>query len=570
MLSEIPLSEYPRPQFKRDSYLSLNGKWDYSINTSPLKPTEFDGKILVPYSPETELSGVSKMVKKGDFLHYKRTFNLTSEFLKDRVLINFGACDQECKVFINDSFVGVHKGGYTPFSFDITKFLVKGENEIYLLVVDDASSDVYGRGKQVYKSGGIWYKPTSGLWQSVFIESVSENYIESLKLLPDYDNKKLKIIAVSSKNEDIELETVLNGKSNSFTFKSGEEFSLDVKDYKEWTPDTPELHPIYLKSGEDKVESYFGIRKFSKERINGKYYFTLNNKPFFFNGLLDQGYYEGSYTPKSNLDLFEEIKQVKALGFNMLRKHIKVEPMLWYYYCDVLGITVWQDMINGGKPYSPVRIALLPFIKVNLNDNNYKLMGRDNPLSREQYFKESTEMMNALYNVVSLALYSPFNEGWGQFDAIKVTEYFKTIDDSRLYDHASGWIDKGGGDVYSRHVYFRKCKPKNDKKRVLALTEFGGYSFPLENHTFCDKKFGYKMFQNGISYENAYINLYENEIIPLIENEGLSATVYTQLSDVEEEINGLFTFDRILKIDKEKLIKLNKKVSESFNDLFKD
>ncbi|MBO5889713.1 MAG: glycoside hydrolase family 2, partial [Clostridia bacterium] len=306
------------------------------------------------------------------------------------------------------------------------------------------------------------------------------------------------------------------------------------------------------------------LRKFSKQEIDGKHYFTLNNKPFFYNGLLDQGYFEGSYTPKSNLDLYNEIKSVKDLGFNMLRKHIKVEPMLWYYYCDILGITVWQDMINGGKQYSPLRIALLPFIKVNLDDTNYKLMGRDNPLSREQYYFEALEMMENLYNVVSLALYTPFNEGWGQFDAVKTTDYLKTIDNSRLYDHASGWIDKNSGDVYSRHIYFRKCAPINDKKRVLALTEFGGYSFPLKDHTFTDKKFGYKMFNNNSDFTKAYKNLYYNEVFPLIKNQGLSATVYTQLTDVEEEINGLFTFDRVLKMDKEVLIKINKELYEIF------
>ncbi len=563
--TNAPLLEYPRPQFKRDSYFSLNGLWDYSINKSNVKPSNYDGAILVPYSPETQLSTVNKQVSKGDFLHYRRTFTIDKSFLRDRVLINFGACDQVCDLYVNDNYVGNHKGGYNSFSFDITDFITLGENEIYLLVIDDCNSDIYGRGKQHVNPKGIWYHQTSGLWQSVWLESVYANYITKLKILPNYDSKTLKLLAISSNGEDIKVEIVNESKTYKYTLKSNESLDIDVSSFKEWTPDAPELYPIYLRSGKDKVESYFGIRKFSKEEINGKFYFTLNNKPFFYNGLLDQGYFEGSYTPKSNEDLYNEVKKVKDLGFNMLRKHIKVEPMLWYYYCDILGVTVWQDMINGGKQYSPLRIALLPFIKINFDDTNYKLMGRDNPLSRKQYLAEALEMMDNLYNVVSLALYTPFNEGWGQFDAIKTTEYLKTIDSSRLYDHASGWIDKGSGDVYSRHIYFRKCNPKNDKKRVLALTEFGGYSFPLKNHTFTDKKFGYKMFKEQDEFTKAYKNLYYNEVFPLIKEQGLSATVYTQLTDVEEEINGLFSFDRVLKIDEDVLVKINEELYEIFD-----
>ncbi len=565
----IPLSEYPRPQFKRDSYLSLNGTWEYAITSTEVKPQNFDGTILVPFSPETQLSTVNKVVKKGDFLHYKRTFTLDKHFLKDRVLINFGAIDQTAKVFINGEFIGEHFGGYNAFSFDITSFIIRGENEIYILVTDDCTSDIYGRGKQSIKSRGFWYHSTSGIWQSVFIESVNDNYITKLKLTPNYDEKVLKILATSSLNKDITIVLQTETKPIKYTFKSNEEFIIDVSSFKEWSPSSPELYPFTLTSGKDKVESYFGLRKFSKEKINDKYYFTLNNKPFFFNGLLDQGYFEGSYTPKTNLEMYNEVKKVKELGFNMLRKHIKVEPMLWYYYCDILGVTVWQDMINGGKPYSPIRIALFPFININLDDTNYKLMGRDNPLSREQYYIEGDEMVENLYNVVSLALYSPFNEGWGQFDSVKATKHFKELDSTRLYDHASGWLDKGAGDVNSKHIYFRKCTPNNDYKRVLALTEFGGYSFPLKNHTFTSKKFGYKMFNDSNALLKAYKNLYYNEVFPLIKNEGLSATVYTQLTDVEEEINGLFTFDRVLKIDENELKKINKDLYKVFEESVK-
>ncbi len=563
--NSIPLPEYPRPQFKRESYLPLNGLWDYAITRASEAPFNFDGQILVPYSPETELSTVNRTVKKGDFLHYRRAFILEKPFLKDRVLINFGACDQTCKVYINELFIGEHLGGYNAFTFDITSAIKQGENEIRLVVTDDCTSDVYGRGKQHPSPKMLWYKQTSGLWQSVWLESVNENYVKKLKFTPDYDSKALKILAISSLGKDITLELQTETKPIKQILKSGVEAVIDVSSCKEWSPDSPELYPFTLKSGKDRVESYFGLRKFSKAMFNGKLLFTLNDKPFFYNGILDQGYFDGGYTPRSNFEFYSEIKKVKELGFNMLRKHIKVEPMLWYYYCDILGVTVWQDMINGGKPYSPLRIAIFPFVKLNLDDNNYKLMGRDNPLSRKQYYFEAEEMLENLYNVVSLALYSPFNEGWGQFDSVKATEHFKELDGSRLYDHASGWLDKGAGDVNSKHVYFRKCALKNDKKRVLALTEFGGYSFPLENHTFTSKKFGYKMFKNKTDFTKAYKNLYFSEVFALIENEGLSATVYTQLTDVEEEINGLFTFDRVLKIDEAELVNINNELYKIFD-----
>jgi hypothetical protein len=283
---------------------------------------------------------------------------------------------------------------------------------------------------------------------------------------------------------------------------------------------------------------------------------------------LDQGYWvDGLYTPPSNKAMYDEILAVKNLGFNMLRKHIKVEPMLWYYYCDVLGILVWQDMINGGGSYPSIRIMLAPFINLRLDDKNYKKMKR-NDKSRKQYYFEAEEMMSQLNNVTSLCLYTPFNECWGQFDAVNVTNHLKNIDSTRLYDHASGWQDKYAGDLCSKHIYFRKVKMKNDSKRILALTEFGGYSYPVDGHVFSSKKFGYKIFNDKDKLQKRYADLYKNEIIPLIKNEGLCATVYTQLTDVEDEINGLFTYDRLLKFDADFLINLNNLVYKSFNEIF--
>lgn len=562
----IPLFEYPRPQLKRDSYFCLNGIWDYKIlkENSLLK----QGKINVPYSPECELSGVLTQLKKDQTLIYERNFTLPSDFNKGVVLLNFGACDQVTKVYLNDKFVGENQGGYLPFSFDITPFL-KEENLLRVEVIDDAGSPIYGRGKQSYKRGGIWYTATSGIWQTVFIESVPTNYIKSIKLLPNYDDKTLSVtVNAIGENKNFKVEIVDNGEV--IALGSGENnVVLDVSNCKPWSVDCPELYKIYVYLGNDKIESYFGLRKFSVIEKNGVKLFALNNKPIFHNGLLDQGYFnKGLYTPQSNQAMYNEIKAVKDLNFNMLRKHIKVEPLLWYYYCDILGVLVWQDMINGGEKYKTHRIILAPFINLRLNDKNYKSMGRSQA-SREQYYKEAYALQDLLYNSVCVCLYTPFNEAWGQFDCVEVTKKLKQRDGSRLYDHASGWQDNGGGDVYSRHIYFRKAKPKNDKKRVLALTEFGGYSLHLKEHSFSDKKFGYKTFKNKEGLLNAYKNLYINQVIPLIKKQGLSATVYTQLTDVEDEINGIFTFDRVLKIDKNALENLNREVIETFDEIYK-
>lgn len=562
-VSDIPLVEYPRPQFRRDSYLSLNGEWEYCIKKDKEIPSQFSGKIIVPYSPESELSGVKRQLQSDEFLFYKRIFTLPENFAKKNVILNVGACDQITTIIINGKVVGEHKGGYLSFSFDITDYLLDRENEIIFIVTDDASSDVYGRGKQKYKRGGIWYTATSGIWQSVWLENVPEKYLTSVKLLPELDTKKLFITPISSFDGDVYVE-ILDGNNliTSKYCKANTKTEIDVSKCKEWTTDNPELYRVVMTFDDDVVESYFGLRKFSSIVINNKKYFALNNKPIFHNGLLDQGYWhDGIYTPKTNKTMFDEVKAVKDLGFNMLRKHIKVEPMLWYYYCDILGVLVWQDMINGGGEYPFYRIALCPFFNLKIDDTNYKKMKRSEQ-SREWYFNEAIGLIEQLYNCVSICLWTPFNEAWGQFDAFNVWKKLVKIDNSRLYDHASGWQDKGGGDLNSRHIYFRKIKMKNDYRRILSLTEFGGYSYALKGHVFTNKKFGYKGYKSADDLQKAYEKLYKTEIFPAIIKDGLSATVYTQLSDVEDEINGLFTYDRILKFDGEKVKEIN---SELYN-----
>ena len=567
-LLNLPLSEYPRPQFERDSYLCLNGLWDYAIKKSDVFLDKFDGKILVPYSPESNLSGVKKQVGPDDFLHYHTVFNLEDGFNKGRVFLNFGACDQVCKVYLNGVFVGMHEGGYNSFSFEITNYLVDYDNNLYIIVTDDANSDIYGRGKQKYKRGGIWYTATSGIWQTVWLESTPKNYIKSITFTPDIDNNLLHVCCDKVGDGPVNLNILDDGETVK-TCSFDNKISIDVTNFKLWSPENPNLYRVEVTFNDDIVRSYFGLRKFSIINLNGKKYFALNNKPYFNNGLLDQGYWvDGLYTPPSNKAMFDEIKSVKDLGFNMLRKHIKVEPMLWYYYCDLLGVLVWQDMINGGKQYPAWRIMLAPFINLKLDDTNSKKMGRTNE-SYKQFLIESRQMHAQLYNTASICLFTPYNECWGQYKAQEVYELFKLLDPSRLYDHASGWVDVGAGDLTSRHIYFRKAKMKNDGIRILALTEFGGYSYSLKGHVFTSKKFGYKSFSNKDALQKAYKKLFVNEIIPLILNEGLCATVYTQLSDVEDEVNGLFTYDRILKFDKDFLVEVNRLVYKTFEDSIK-
>lgn len=562
--SGVPLGEYPRPQFARQSYLPLNGSWQYAFTLTEAEPERYDGAITVPYSPESSLSGVSRQLQAEEFLHYRRVFTLPQGFNRGRVLLNVGACDQRCKVFCNGKYVGGHEGGYLPFTLELTPYLCDGENELRVIVRDDASSDVYGRGKQSYNSGGIWYTAISGIWQSVWLESVPQNYLYGLKITPDYAGGTLSLTCSLTGGGEVSF-YVYDGKTpvcSAENVLSGEVCVLDVSMCRPWSPQSPDLYKIVIIGGEDRAESYFGLRTFSREERGGKHYFTLNGRPIFESGLLDQGYWgDGIYTPESNRQMYDCLKKVKSLGFNMLRKHIKVEPLLWYYYCDVLGILVWQDMLNGGAPYKKWRINLGPFIDLHLNDADYVSMGRGNVRSREMYMQEALGTAQTLYNCVSVCLFTLFNEGWGQFDAVKVWQKFVALDDTRLYDHASGWQDKGGGDLCSRHIYFRKAKLKNDGRRVLALTEFGGYSFTEKVKK---RAFSYKNFRSREKFTAALQKLFLGEIVPLIKRQGLCATVYTQLCDVEQEINGLFTSDFVCKVDEDTLIAINSALYSAF------
>lgn len=562
---EHPLPEYPRPQLRRDSYLNLNGRWQYAIrNGKEKEPVSYDGEIVVPFSPESFLSGVMKKVMPEDRLWYRRTFTLPEGFRKDKVLLHFGAVDQSCQVYVNGRLAGSHEGGYLPFSCDITAALAAGENTLTVAVTDATSRSRHAYGKQSFHPGGIWYTPQSGIWQTVWLESVPENYVEKLTIIPDLDHKRVRLVLQAKDPEGanvvVRKDGVVIAEDWYDASREYEEFPITDENLRPWTPEDPFLYDVTVTlKGGDKVESYFGMRKFGVTTVNGKKVLALNDRPIFMSGVLDQGYWsDGLYTPPSDEAMVYDIRKMKECGFNMLRKHIKIEPLRWYYHCDRLGMLVWQDMVSGGSRLDPLVIQAAPFLGIHLNDGRYGRFGREEEAGREQFVRDLHDTVELLRNTVSLAVWVPFNEGWGQFDSLLATQTLWELDPTRLVDHASGWHDQGGGDFKSRHVYFKPVRLKHDKDRVLALTEFGGYSLPVPGHTAGDKPFGYRMYQSAGEYMDALARLYEQEIIPCLDKQALSAAVYTQVSDVEDEVNGILTFDRkSCKVDVPRMQRIN-------------
>lgn len=553
---EHPLPEYPRPQFVRDSYINLNGMWNFAIKHTASIPFNFPGTIVVPFSPETELSGVYKTLAAGDYLFYEKNFVLPEGFNKGRVFINFGAVDQIATVFLNDKMVGGHKGGYTPFTCELTDYILPEgeENQLVVRVQDFTDRNSYSRGKQKTKRGGIWYSPQSGIWQSVWLESTPKEYLESVKITPDYDNAQVEFEYFGT--DDVE---VLIYDGDNLIADTSDKI-VKIPDFKSWSPESPFLYDVVFKACGEEIKSYFGMRKFSVDTDSkGLKRLFLNNKPYFHNGLLDQGYYpDGFLTPPTNQAMENDVLFAKKAGFNMLRKHIKIEPLLWYHYCDVNGILVWQDMVNGGGEYG-LEVSVIPFIGITLDDRNYSLFHRTDKEGRDLYYQELEETVNHLYNCPCIALWVPFNEGWGQFDSEKAYNKVKELDHTRVIDSTSGWHDMGHSDVISKHIYFTPIKVKAGDRPYL-LSEFGGLGLKIHNHTFNNKMFGYKVYRSKDSLTKAYSKLYNNVIIPQIKD-GLSATVYTQITDVEDELNGLMTYDReIIKIDMDELKNINERV----------
>ncbi len=549
------LDEYPRPQLVRDSHLNLNGHWDYAI--TPLEaeePAAYDGEILVPYSPETALSGVRRTVSAREALWYRRTVVLPEHFVKDRVLLHFGAVDQSCEVLLNGVKVGGHVGGYLPFVLDVTEALVPGENTLVVKVRDVTDAADHARGKQRGEHGGIWYTPQSGIWQTVWAESVPAEHVRDMVIVPHLDEACVEVTvrAQAERGRTARVDVLRDGAVIATAETApGVPVRLPITDVRTWTPEDPYLYDLEVRLGDDLVRGYFGMRSFGVgPDASGLPRLLLNGRPYFHAGVLDQGYWDGGmYTPPSDEAMVRDIQTMKDLGFTMLRKHAKIEPLRWYHHCDRLGILVWQDIVNGGGPYRPAVVtlpAVLPIVRLrDVGPRAHRRLGRADADGRAEFESELRATVEHLRNVVALAVWVPFNEGWGQFDAARIAAELTELDTTRTIDHASGWHDQGAGDIRSLHVYFRRFRVPGRRRdrRVLALTEYGGYSLPVEGHRSSERLFGYRRYRTSDDLARAFVRLHEQQIIPAIPH-GLSATVYTQLSDVQDEMNGLLTQDR--------------------------
>ncbi len=561
-----PLAEYPRPAMRRDSCEILNGPWQYAITQTAEYPAAWQGSILVPYSPEAPASGVGRTLQPGQWLHYHRLFAPPAGE-GGRVLLHFGAVDYACAVQVNGHLAGGHRGGYWPFTLDITDLLNgTGRNSLWVAVQDPTGHGTQARGKQTLKPGGMFYPAQSGIWQTVWLERVPDNYIQTLTVTPDYDARTVTVRVHTAKpGGAVNLWAMVRagGVTIAEDWGSDEadqdgEVTLNIPEehFFPWSPDTPFLYDLTVgtnqgeEAGLDTVHSYFALRKWScAPDAHGVLRFCLNDKPILLNGLLDQGYWpEGLYTPPSDAAVERELSEVKALGFNLLRKHAKIEPQRWYYHCDRLGLIVWQDIVNGGSAYNLWFVTYLTNVLQPLlrrfpdGKAAYSLLSRAKPAGREEYAHELADTVQALRCHPCIACWVPFNEGWGQFDAGKAVQALRALDGTRLVDEASGWFDQGGGDVHSLHNYFYPLRIR-PQKRTVALSEYGGIAWPMPGHEPPHKTYGYGTAKDRQELTARYKKLQLKTVLPQLEK-GLSALVYTQLTDVEDEVNGLFTYDR--------------------------
>ena len=540
----IPLSEYPRPQFKRDSYICLNGYWEYAIRKEDKIPSKFDGQILVPFSPEVSKSGVNKTVLPDDYLFYKLNIELPKEFIKDKVILHFCAVDQIAEVFVNDQFVMKHVGGFLPFEMDIKPYMEGNKATIIVRVQDTTNASYHSSGKQALKPEGIWYKPQSGIYMPVWLESVKTGYIESIKITPDIDEKVVKI-SFKSSNKSAKL----NLNNQIYEIEADKENIIPIENMELWSPENPYLYEFTISNDVDEVSSYFAMRKISLiKNEKGMKVIALNNKPYFMKGVLDQGYYQdGLLTPNSDEDYINDINLIKSLGFNVSRKHIKIESMRWYYHCDRLGLLVWQDFVNGCTKYDFWLNQVPLFVRYKISDHRYKKFFRENEEGRKETYQEFLDTIDLLYNCPCIVYWTIFNEAWGQFDAKEIYEQLKLVDPTRIYDHASGWHDQGSSDVKSMHIYKWKVRVPAKYKlkgRAYVCSECGAYILDKRLKEAKKKEgFIYLLFNNKEDFQKEYIRFISEEIKPA-KKRGMSGFIYTQLSDVEEEMNGFITYDR--------------------------
>ncbi|WP_461223790.1 glycoside hydrolase family 2 protein [Lacticaseibacillus suihuaensis] len=562
------LLDYPRPQLRRANWQCLNGAWDYAITPTAAEPVAYDGQINVPFSPESRLSGVSRQLQPGETLWYRRTVDLPWHTAGQHVLLHFGAVDQFCRVFVNRQPVGEHLGGYWPFTIELPTDAPT--IELIVAVQDRSDRGLEAYGKQKLDRGHIWYTAQSGIWQTVWLEVTPAVYIADLTITPQVASQSVKVnVRLNQPGHAAITATVRQaGAIVAQATTDRASLTLTLPRPRLWSPSDPFLYDLELLAGEDLVQSYFGMRDFARGKDrHGHAAFLLNGQPLFQSGLLDQGYWQdGLYTAPSDAAMVAELTAIKDMGFNMLRKHIKIEPLRWYYHCDRLGILVWQDLVSGGGPYQDLIIRQLPFLGVTLDDHDYARLGRGDARGRARYLTDLDATVALLKNTVSVCTWVPFNEGWGQFDALRTAGRLRKLDHTRLLDHASGWYDQGGGDFKSAHRYYKPYRVTPDAKgRIQALTEFGGYTLAVPGHTATARPYGYKQFKTAEALTAAIQKLYRTKVFGNLEA-GLAVAIYTQVSDVEDECNGLWTYDRAeLKVKPGVWQAINRRLQEQYN-----
>jgi len=539
-LSGQPWTAYPRPRLRRESWLCLNGEWDFAVTAEDAPPTQYPRRIRVPFCPESLLSGVGEVPPAGSCLFYRRPFTLPAAFNRGRVLLHIGAADQTATVWLNGQLVGEHSGGYEPITLDVTDY-VQEENTLTIRVRDDLDSYVLPYGKQCRKRGGMWYTPVSGIWQTVWLESVPSTYVRALRVKTDSTGAE--IVADGVTEGTVTVATPEGALTVPLT---GGRARVEVDTPRLWCPEDPYLYEFTLAAGEDKVASYFALRTLDIRRVEGIPRLCLNGKPMFLHAVLDQGYWsDGLFTPATPAGYAWDIKKMQELGFNTLRKHIKIEPEQFYYDCDRLGMLVWQDMVNNGD-YSFFRDTALPTVGLKRLPDKHLHRDKATRAAFEQAMEQTVAQLDGHPCIVGWTI---FNEGWGQFDSQRLYERLKAIDPTRFIDTASGWFAGADSDVVSEHVYFKPYKFRPADKPVV-LSEFGGYSYKPAGHVANPTQtYGYRFFKEQAPFEEALDHLYREEIIPAVER-GLCGAVYTQLSDVEDETNGLYSYDRrVCKVD---------------------